>query len=76
MFGSSKSSGVGGETLTGFVWSKIKDRVQDFLAGAAATQLGKIKNLFKPKAPASPASATPGSRSLPAKTFREDDRII
>lgn len=72
MFGSAgRSAGVGGDTLTGFVWNKIKDQVLSFLGGAAAGQLGKIKNLFNPKGKASakPPSTptTPGASSLKPK---------
>jgi hypothetical protein len=67
MFGSSKSSGIGGETLTGFVWGKIKDQVLSFLGGAAATQLGKVKNLFKPKVA---ATAKPSPTLSPKSTGR------
>lgn len=70
MFGSAKSSTAGGKTLTGFIWDQVKEKVLTALAGFAGSQLGKLKNLFKPKgAPGSakPAAPAPGSTSLKPK---------
>jgi hypothetical protein len=70
MFGSAKSSAAGGKTLTGFIWDQVKDKVLTALGTWAGGQLGKLKNLFKPKAApgsAKPATPAPGSTSLKPK---------
>ena len=71
MFGSGgRSSAANNSTLTGFLWSQVKDKVLSFLGGALGGQLGRFKDLFKPKgAPGSakPAAPAPGSTSLKPK---------